>query len=67
MGRIGAPRAKWIGLSRTVRAGLVAAGVGVGAVAAGAAIDAAAGRNGPSSVVWHDQISDRTVAPPAVP
>jgi hypothetical protein len=67
MGRIGTLRAKWIGLSRAARAGLVVAAVGVGAAVAGAAVDAAAGRDVPAPVVWHDQVSDGTVAPPAAP
>jgi hypothetical protein len=66
MGRVGSLPAKWAGLSRAARAGLVAAGVGAAALVAGTALDAAAGR-APSSVVWHDQVSDGTGPPPAAP
>jgi len=63
MGRIGNLRARWTGLSRLGRAGLLAAALGTGAVLAGAAVDAASGRGAPTPVVWHDQVSDGTIAP----
>jgi hypothetical protein len=63
MGRIGALRVRWTGLSRLGRAGLLAAVLGTGAVLAGAAVDAASGRGTPAPVVWHDQVSDGTSAP----
>ena len=67
MGRIGTLQARWTTLSRLGRAGLVAAAVGVGAVLAGAAVDATSGRGTPPPVVWHDRVSDGTIAPPAAP
>jgi hypothetical protein len=63
MGRIGTLRAKWSGLSRLGRAGLVAAGVAAGAGLAGAAVHAVSGGGTPPPIVWHDQVSDGTAAP----
>jgi hypothetical protein len=54
-------------MSRRGRAGLVAAAVASGAVLAGAAVAAVSGRGTPAPVVWHDQVSDGTVAPPGAP
>jgi hypothetical protein len=65
MGRIGTLRARWTGLSRLGRAGLMAAALGTGAVLAGAGVDAVSGRDTPAPVVWHDQVSDGTIAPTA--
>src|SRR2546423_9174963 len=59
MGRIGALRARWSGLSRPRRVAVIAVVVvAVGGVGAG--VVAVSGPRSPAPVVWHDQVADPT-------